>query len=500
MTSMLTDDAQLVRYSLQGQREAFGQLYDRHFPAVYDFLCRTLRNADEAADVTQEAFLRAMERLDRLADPAKFKPWLFSIAHNQALNRLERQKHTLGPPPESIEEEEDEMLDPLLRQVDSDRLVDPAQAAEIQESAALVWEAAEALDRRTYALLDLHVRQGLDSAEIAEALGVSKGNAYTMLNRMKKSLEEAIGAFVLARRGRRDCLELERIVASLAIPPVTPEARKAIEKHVRRCDVCTRTRKRLLSPLELFGAFAAVPVPLGLKEGIWGSLEVQWAEASAGWSSLAGGGGGEGGTSAGGDQSGGAGDGAGGEGAHASGQGGTGDSTGGTGGKGGGGNGAGGGFLGGKWSGRKIALLAGGAVVAALLPISILISSPWEESKGRATPAPLYTQAPTKKPTKVRSPTPPPSATPRVTPEPNWPTPTPRVTPAPNWPTPTPRVTPAPVFTPPSPVPTARITVVHKPSAMPTVVPTLALTKLPFRWPTATPTRLPTATATIGLY
>jgi hypothetical protein len=195
---------------------------------------------------------------------------------------LERQKRTLGPPPaESTEGEEDEMLDPLLRQVDSDRLVDPAQAAEMQETSALVWEAAEALDRRTYAVLDLHVRQGLDSAEIAEALGVSKGNAYTMLNRMKKSLEEAIGAFVLARRGSRDCVELERVVAAFAIPPVTPEARKAIDKHVRRCDVCARSPPFML---ELFGAFAAVPIHRDSR-GIWGSLESS-GEASAGWSDL----------------------------------------------------------------------------------------------------------------------------------------------------------------------------------------------------------------------
>lgn len=438
--------------------------------------------------MAQESFLRAMERLDQLADPAKFKPWLFSIAHNQALNRLERQKHIVGPPPAEFGEgEEDEMLDPLLRQVDPDRLVDPAQAAEMRETSALVWEAAESLDRRTYAVLDLHVRQGLDSAEIAEALGVSKGNAYTMLNRMKKSLEEAIGAFVLARRGSRDCIALERLVAGFAIPPVTVEARKAIDKHVRRCEVCTRTKRRLVSPLELLGAFAAVPVPLGLKEGVWGSLEVKWAEASAGWSGGLSAGGSDGGTSGDGGGEGVNGSGQGGAGDATDGLGGGGDATGGGGGKGGGnGNGAGGGLFGGNWSLKKLALITGGALVLALLPISILVSAPWGGSGDGPTPAPVFTQVATKatkKPTKVPSPTPPPSATPtaRVTPEPNWtPEPT-RVTPEPNWSPP-----PSATSVPPTPVPTTKPTAVPTRTPRPTLVPTSTPTRTPS--PTATPT------------
>ena len=161
-------DGELVTRALRGESAAFGDLYNRYFPAVYDFLHRTMRNAEEAADVTQETFLRAMESLSSLANPAAFKSWLFSIAHHQALNRLERQKRFVMPP---ALEDGDEENDPLLRQVDADRLANPEQAAEMQETARLVWEAATSLDRRTYAVLDLHVRQGLESAEIAGGAG-----------------------------------------------------------------------------------------------------------------------------------------------------------------------------------------------------------------------------------------------------------------------------------------------------------------------------------------
>lgn len=279
-TASVPSDADLVRRATLGERSAFGELYDRYFPAVYDFLHRMTRNADEAADVAQDTFVRAMENLGALQKASSFKSWLFSIAHHQALNRLERGKRTTPASALGAGTEGDGEFDPLLQQVDPDRLADPEQATEARELASLVWEAAAGLDPRQYALLDLHVRQGLESAEIAEVLGVSKGNAYTMLNRMKKSVEEAIGAFLLARRGSKDCKELQRILAPADIPPVTPELRRSIDRHVRRCDICTRAKKAVLSPMEILGALAPVPVPIGLQSQIWGGLESRWPETA----------------------------------------------------------------------------------------------------------------------------------------------------------------------------------------------------------------------------
>lgn len=283
-----SSEAGLLRLACLGDETAFGELYNRYFRSIYDFLLRTVRNSEEAADLTQETFLRAMQNLTSLRKPERFKSWLFSIAHNEAMTRLERQQRIAVLP--STGNDADETSDPLLRQVDADWLANPEQALEAQALAGLVWEAAGGLDRRQYALLDLHVRQGLESAEIAEVLGVSKGNASTMINRMKKAVEEAIGAFVLARRGSNDCDELQAILAPVVIPPVTPELRKTIDRHVSRCEICDRTRKRLLSPFEILGAFAPVPIPLGLHGNIWSSLADAWPERSP--ASAANGGGG----------------------------------------------------------------------------------------------------------------------------------------------------------------------------------------------------------------
>ncbi len=278
MVSPTSSDSELVARAISGESEAFAGLYNRYFPSVYDFLHRTMRNADEAADVAQDTFLKAMESLRSLSDAGAFKSWLFSIAHHQALNRLERERRFIEPSPAWSEEEQPE-TDPIFSQVDSDRLANPEEAAEMQETALLVWEAAASLDKRTYAVLDLHVRQGLESAEIAEVLGVSSGNAYTLLHRLKRSLEEAIGSYLLIRRGSRRCEILRQMVELFAIPPVTLEMRKTVERHVRKCDLCTETKRTLMAPLAVFGAFAAVPAPAGLQEHIWGNLSGIWSQA-----------------------------------------------------------------------------------------------------------------------------------------------------------------------------------------------------------------------------
>lgn len=278
--SLPAKDAELVDLALDGRQDAFAELYNRYFPRVYDFIHRMTRNSEEAADVTQETFLRAMETLSQLKKASSFKSWLFSIAHHTALRRLDRQKRFVSPVATS-EGGDEETADPLLRQVDPDRLVNPEQASEAQDMANLVWEAAAGLEPRQYALLDLHVRQGLGSAEIAEVMGVSRVNASVMLNRMRRAVEESIGAFLLARRGSKDCAELQTVIAPATIPPVTPELRKDIDRHVRGCDICSKTRKRILSPVEILGALAPVPVPIGLQEEVWGTIEPGWEDATA---------------------------------------------------------------------------------------------------------------------------------------------------------------------------------------------------------------------------
>lgn len=277
-TALPTEDADLVVLARRGGVDAFAILYERYFAEIFDFLTRLLRDRDEAADVAQDTFVKAFERLGHLKNPASFKSWLFTIAHRNALNRIKRSKRAVAVGGFTDVEVEERIS---LAIITVDLTDDPVHQVEVREAAEIVWEAAAGLDERTYTVMDLHVRHGLDSAEIAEVLGVSKGNAYTMVSRMKKSVSDTMATYLLVRKGRRDCEGLAAIVNAHGGPELTPELRRSVDKHARECGVCHENRRTLFVPLKLFAALAAVPVPIGLQESIWGSAAATAAAGAA---------------------------------------------------------------------------------------------------------------------------------------------------------------------------------------------------------------------------
>lgn len=74
------DDAQLVRRALDGDRAASELLYRRYAPELYDTLVRLLRNESDAQDVLHDAFVVALDRLDQLEDPTRFRAWVLRTA------------------------------------------------------------------------------------------------------------------------------------------------------------------------------------------------------------------------------------------------------------------------------------------------------------------------------------------------------------------------------------------------------------------------------------
>ena len=78
-----------------GDRAAFAQMYDRYADRLHDFCIGMLRDRDGAADCVQDAFCIAATRLPQLREPDKLRPWLYSIARNEALRKLsERRRET----------------------------------------------------------------------------------------------------------------------------------------------------------------------------------------------------------------------------------------------------------------------------------------------------------------------------------------------------------------------------------------------------------------------
>jgi RNA polymerase sigma factor (sigma-70 family) len=243
------DDAELVRAATAGDRGAFAAIYDRYADRLHDFCWSVLRDRDEAADATQDAFLVAAERLGQLRDPERLRPWLYAVARSQALRRA-RARSRVAP--------EEEMTDL------PDTGTGPEQAAERSDLRELVWNAAAGLSERDRALLDLHLRHGLEGAELGEAMGVEPGHAYVLLSRLRDQVERSLGALLVARLGRDDCPDLAAVLTGWD-GRFTPLIRKRVAHHVDACELCGERRRTAASPLALLAAVPPMPAPTHLR-------------------------------------------------------------------------------------------------------------------------------------------------------------------------------------------------------------------------------------------
>jgi RNA polymerase sigma-70 factor (ECF subfamily) len=94
--------AQLVAVAQAGQREAFGELFERFQRHVFAIAMERLGNYTEAQELCQDVFVQAMQKIEQLREPECFGSWLRSIAHRMAINRVVRRRPDLLAEPEML--------------------------------------------------------------------------------------------------------------------------------------------------------------------------------------------------------------------------------------------------------------------------------------------------------------------------------------------------------------------------------------------------------------
>jgi RNA polymerase sigma factor (sigma-70 family) len=278
-------DADLVAAALAGDRQAVADIYDRYSTVVFTVCVRLLGNRDDAADCAAEVFLRATERLHQLREPEKLKSWLYAIARNEVARRQRRRGREV--PVEAIDElpwlDGGDVYDafdrePELVGVAAATAHDGASSARGVGSAGelerLIQEASAGLTDRDRAVAELGLRQNLQGDELADALGVTTNHAYVLVHRVRARLEKAITAILVARTGRDDCTELQRILAGWD-GELTVLLRKRVARHIDRCDICGARRK--LVPAALFDAAPVLAAPIAIRHRVLEQAQVATA-------------------------------------------------------------------------------------------------------------------------------------------------------------------------------------------------------------------------------
>lgn len=184
-TTELTEN-ELVRAFSAGDSGALGKLISRHQETVFRVVRRYARSAEDARDLTQRAFLQALEAaqrtLPRLAPSEQevpFKAWLLRIAVNLGKNHV---RDTGRWRTEPLDTPGAEPASP----------VSTHEALERAEEARLTREAVLALPGRQREVFTLRIDAGLPFAEIAAALGITEDNAKASFHHAVKRLKEEV--------------------------------------------------------------------------------------------------------------------------------------------------------------------------------------------------------------------------------------------------------------------------------------------------------------------
>jgi RNA polymerase sigma-70 factor (ECF subfamily) len=182
----MTDDELLDRF-VAGESAAFAVLLTRYQRPVYNFILRTVRDTEAAADLLQEVFSRVVQRSGEFNHESKVSTWLYAIARNQCIDHLRRMKHRRhasldgSSPRQDADGPGSAWVERLAReQPDVDR---EAAAGGLRSRIATAVEILSEEQREVFLMREL---QHMPFAEIALVVGVSEN---TIKSRMRYALE-----------------------------------------------------------------------------------------------------------------------------------------------------------------------------------------------------------------------------------------------------------------------------------------------------------------------
>lgn len=176
-------EAMIVRKVLQGDVNAFEKLVTEYEKAVYAIAQRMTGNTEDAADMTQETFIKAYNSLSSFRGDSKFSVWLYRIANNVCLDFLRSKSRR---PTVSLSTEDDDGEETQLD------IADESQSPELLLESSLTRDAVrrglDSLPPDYKQILLLREIQGLSYEEIAAALGIESGTVKSRIFRARKRL------------------------------------------------------------------------------------------------------------------------------------------------------------------------------------------------------------------------------------------------------------------------------------------------------------------------
>ncbi len=177
----------LIARAAKGDEAAFSALVTQYEKMVFNLAYQYAQNREDAADISQEVFLKLWKTLPSFRGDSSFSTWVFRITQNSALDLLRKRS---GNPSLSLTVEDEDGEERERELVDTGTEHDPAAALEAKERRAAVRAAIAALRADHREILVLREMRGFSYTEIAEMLGLELGTVKSRINRARMQVKE----------------------------------------------------------------------------------------------------------------------------------------------------------------------------------------------------------------------------------------------------------------------------------------------------------------------
>ena len=261
----MSDITELVKQAVNGDRAAFGRLYELTKSGVWFTCISILSNEENAKDIMQETYLTALERLETLSDPTAVQSWLNRIAANKCRNFLTAKSY-------SAVESGEEILD----SIPDDGLI-PEEYVEDKAKRELIMKIIrDALSEDQYKTVILYYFDELNAAEIAELMGCHEKTVRYRLKTARVKIKEAIARYEEENdeklHGIAPMLPLSQLLRAASENSSVPDIPITLPSPVQTAASAAKTGgKTMLNTLKakiIAGACAAVVVGGGVTAGV----------------------------------------------------------------------------------------------------------------------------------------------------------------------------------------------------------------------------------------
>ena len=179
------NDKELVKRAQKGDKAAFDTLVTKYHPKVVNLVTRFVKNADDAQDVAQEAFIKAYRGLKNFRGDSAFYTWLYRIAINSAKNYLVSQGRK--SPAYAVDVEDAEHMESATNLKEYDTPEGNMLTDEIEQT---VYKAIKDLPEDLKTAITLRELEGMSYDEIANVMECPIGTVRSRIFRAREAIDK----------------------------------------------------------------------------------------------------------------------------------------------------------------------------------------------------------------------------------------------------------------------------------------------------------------------